>query len=490
MSENLYYKSIKELSSMLEKKIISSVELTKAIIDRTNLVESKIQAFLSKDTELAISEAKASDLRRSQKSSFGFLDGIPIGIKDNIATLGQSQSCGSRILENYISPYQSTVSYKLKEQGVVFWGRLNMDEFAMGSSTEYSAYKETANPWNTSRIPGGSSGGSAASVAAGEVIASLGSDTGGSIRQPASLCGVVGLKPTYGRVSRYGLAAFASSLDQIGPLARSVEDIAYVLQVIAGYDSLDSTSIDEKVPNYLASIKKNDNIKTIGVPKEYFTDNLSSDVRKSIEEAIKFYSNQGFKILNVSLPHMKFSLPVYHLLSTAEASSNLARYDGVRYTNRIDKAKNITELFTKSRSIGFGDEVKRRILLGTHLLSSGYYDDYYLRAQKIRTLIRKDFINAFKKVDALITPTTPSVAYKKGYFNDERGAFTMDSADIYTVSVNLSGLPSISLPCGFSVNKLPIGLQLIGKPFAESDILYLSYIFEQAHEYYKTHPVI
>ena len=487
MSEDLHYQSISNLHSLLEKKIISSVELTESLIKRTQSVEPKIQALLKENIESALMDASASDVRRSKQKSIGVLDGIPIGIKDNIATLGESQSCGSKILEHYISPYQGTVSAKLRSAGAVLWGRLNMDEFAMGSSTENSAYQETSNPWDISRTPGGSSGGSAAAVAAGEVTASLGSDTGGSVRQPASFCGVVGLKPTYGLVSRYGLAAFASSLDQIGPIGRSTQDVAHVLKVIAGYDPRDSTSYKKTVPSYSECVRDLKYPCTLGVPEEYFSERLSKDVRDAITRSILFYEGQGCNIQTVSLPHMKLALPVYYIIATSEASSNLARYDGVRYTLRNKNIQNSIELFSKSRGDGFGDEVKRRVLLGTHILSGGYYDDYYLRAQKIRTLIRQDFMNAFKSVDFLVTPTTPTVAFFKKNIRSEE-SMSEYFADIYTVAVSLAGLPSISIPCGFSENSLPIGLQVIGKPFSDFSMLGVANRFEQAHSYYKQHP--
>jgi aspartyl-tRNA(Asn)/glutamyl-tRNA(Gln) amidotransferase subunit A len=392
------------------------------------------------------------------------------------------------MLENFISPYDSTVARKLKAAGAVCWGRLNLDEFAMGSSTENSAFKSTCNPWDLERVPGGSSGGSAAAVASGEAIVSLGSDTGGSVRQPASFCNLVGLKPTYGLVSRYGLIAFASSLDQIGPFARTVEDAAIVLGAIAGHDPLDSTSIETEVPDYRAALKKRSGPWKLGLPKEYFGAGLDPEVETAVQAAVKHYRGLGCEIREVSLPHTRHAVGVYYIIATAECSSNLARYDGVRYGHRAAGASDAVDLYFRSRAEGFGQEVKRRIILGTYVLSSGYYDAYYLRAQKVRTLIRRDFLEAYKEVDAILTPTSPTPAFKKG----EKSAdpLAMYLSDVYTIGVNLAGLPGVSIPCGFTRAGLPVGLQIIGQPFREAEMLSVAAAYERAHDWHARHPAL
>lgn len=476
MAEPLFYKTASELSRLLSERQLSSVELTQAVIERTQSVDGKVYSFLHQNTEDALAQAKASDKRREHDATLGPLDGIPVSLKDIIAVKGQPLTCASKMLEKFVSPYDATAVMKLKQAGAVLWGRLNMDEFAMGSSTENSAFHPTSNPWDLKRVPGGSSGGSAAAVAAGETILSLGSDTGGSIRQPAAFCGVVGLKPTYGRVSRYGLVAFASSLDQIGPLSRCVADAALVLQVIAGWDVRDATSDPSDVPNYTEALNKTCRPGKLGVPREYFGKGLDTEVRAAVEQALKNYRDAGWKIIELSLPHTELAVPVYYLIATAEASSNLARYDGVRYTHRSPEPKDAIELYFKSRGQGFGDEVKRRIILGTYVLSSGYYDAYYLRAQRVRTLIRNDFLKAFETVDAIVAPTTPTTAFSHGERSTD--PLAMYLSDIYTISANLSGLPAVSLPCGLSREGLPIGLQLIGKPFDETNLLATAHVFE------------
>lgn len=488
MSDPFYFSTASELAARLASGELSSVELTQGFLDRIALVDARVGAFIHLDRDDALAQAAASDARRAAGTTFGPLDGIPVGIKDVIAVKGQPLTAASRILSNFVSPYDATVTSNLRAAGAVLVGRLNMDEFAMGSSTENSSVKPTGNPWDLSRIPGGSSGGSAAAVAAGESPLTLGSDTGGSIRQPAALCGVVGLKPTYGLVSRYGLAAFASSLDQIGPLGRSVEDCALLLRTIAGHEERDSTSLAQEIPDYVAELQKPASPWTLGVPREYFAEGLDPEVRASVERAIEWYRSQGCTVREVSLPHTNLAVATYYVLSTAEASSNLARYDGIRYGMRAEGADNGIDLYFRSRGEGFGEEVKRRIILGTYVLSSGYYDAYYLRAQKVRTLIRQDFLEAFKTVDALITPTTPTVAFKRG----EKSAdpLAMYLSDIYTISVNLAGLPGISLPCGFSAEKLPIGLQLIGRPLEESTILRMAHAYEQAHDWFRQTPTL
>lgn len=486
MSDELYYKRAAELSRLLERREISSVELTQAVIDRTEQVESRIGAFLHFDPGNALAQARESDRYRERGEERGPLEGIPIGIKDLISVKDQRLTCGSKILENFISPYDASAVAKLREAGAVLWGRLNLDEFAMGSSTENSAFHPTRNPWDLGRIPGGSSGGSAAAVAAGETILALGTDTGGSIRQPASHCGVVGLKPTYGLVSRYGLVAFASSLDQIGPIGRSVEDVALLLQGIAAHDPLDSTSVSVEIPDYREALHEERDTWRIGLPSEYFSEGLDAEVRRSVEGAISFYAASGAEIVELALPHTDLAIPVYYIIATAEASSNLARYDGVRYTRRSEGARDHVDLYFKTRGEGFGEEVKRRIILGTYALSSGYYDAYYLRAQKVRTLIRDDFLKAFEDVDFIITPVSPTTAFRIGERTSD--PLEMYLSDIYTISLNLAGLPGISIPCGFDKKGLPIGLQIVGRHYGESDLLRVAHQFEASHSYRDRHP--
>ncbi|MDP4610027.1 MAG: Asp-tRNA(Asn)/Glu-tRNA(Gln) amidotransferase subunit GatA [Opitutales bacterium] len=484
---DLHFKTITELAAMLAAGETTSVAITQAVIDRTAAVDDKVKAFLSSDADDALAQAKASDERRAAGKAIGPLDGIPIGIKDTLAVKDQPLRCASKMLENYVSPFDATCIVKLREAGAVIWGRLNMDEFAMGSSTENSAYHTTCNPWDLETIPGGSSGGSAAAMAAGEAIATLGTDTGGSIRQPAALCGVVGMKPTYGLISRYGLVAFASSLDQVGPFARTVEDAALLMQAMLGKDPLDSTSIEQpEAPDYAAALKEKKGPWKLGVPAEFFGEGIDPEVKANIEKAIDWYKSQGCEIVNISLPHSELAVPVYYIVATAEASSNLARFDGVRYTHRSEESKDAMTLFTKSRGEGFGDEVKRRIILGTYVLSSGYYDAYYLRAQKVRRLILSDFEKAFEQVDAILTPTSPTPAFKRGERADD--PLAMYLSDIYTISVNLAGLPAISIPSGFTESGLPIGLQVIGKAFGEADMFAVANAFEKAHDYAQQTP--
>ena len=488
MSNDLHYKTLTELQALLSGGELSSVDLTQALITRKEAVDPQVRAFNSLNKEGALAQAEASDKRRAAGESLGQLDGIPVGLKDVISVKDRPLTCSSKMLENFVSPYDSTVSQKLKDAGAVLFGRLNMDEFAMGSSTENSAFNTTINPWDFERVAGGSSGGSAAAVSAGSVPVSLGSDTGGSIRQPASFCGVVGMKPTYGRVSRFGLVAYASSLDQIGPFGRSIEDIATVLQIISGHDPKDSTSIEEEVPNYPGALESKKGPWKLGVPKEYFGEGLDSEVKASIQKAIDWYSDQGCEIHEVSMPNMDLAVAVYYIIATAEASSNLARFDGVRYTHRSKDVENAIDLYFKSRAEGFGEEVKRRIILGTYVLSSGYYDAYYLRAQKVRTLIRQDFMKAYETVDALLTPTSPFVSFKAGEKNED--PLQMYLSDIYTISANLAGIPGISLPCGQNSQGLPVGLQILGKPFGESDLLAIANSYEQAHYHSNQHPTL
>lgn len=485
----IFYKTISELESMLDSKEISAVELAKAVIERKNSVDGKVGAFLSANEDELLAEASISDSLRAEGKKRGALEGIPIGLKDVLAVRGQKLTCASKILENYVSPYTASSLEKLKSRGGIFWGRLNMDEFAMGSSCENSAFQPTHNPWDLSRIPGGSSGGSAAAVAAGECVASLGSDTGGSIRQPASLCGVVGMKPTYGLVSRYGLAAFASSLDQIGPFARCVKDAAILLEAVAGHDPKDSTSVDCEIPDYASNISL-EAFKgaKIGIPKEYFGAGIDPEVKAIVEKAIADCASQEAEIVEISLPHTDLAIPVYYIIATAEASSNLARYDGVRYTRRSPDTTDAIDIYYKSRAEGFGEEVKRRIILGSYVLSSGYYDAYYLRAQKVRTLIRRDFEAAFEKVDVIMTPTSPTTAFKIGEKTSD--PLSMYLSDICTINVNLAGLPGISVPCGFSAAGLPVGLQMIGKAFDERNLLSFAASYEAAHEWASRRPTL
>jgi len=483
----LHFQTVTELSAALADGRLTSLALTEAVLARTRAVEDRVKAFNSYDPADALAQATASDARRAAGRPLGPLDGIPIGLKDVIAVRDQPLTASSKILANFISPYDATVTTRLRSAGAVLWGRLNMDEFAMGSSTENSATQVTANPYDLTRIPGGSSGGSAAALAAGQAPATLGSDTGGSIRQPAALCGVVGLKPTYGLISRYGLIAYASSLDQIGPFARTVEDTALLLQAIAGHDERDSTSYPAPIPDYRAALTApRSRPWRIGIPKEYFGDGLDPEVATAVQNAIDHYRSLGAEIREVSLPHTAYALPAYYIIATAEASSNLARFDGIRYGHRSPDAENLLDVYFKSRAEGFGSEVKRRIILGTYVLSSGYYDAYYGRAQKVRTLIRQDFINAYRDVDVILTPTTPTPAFKRG----EKSAdpLAMYLSDIYTIGVNLAGLPAISVPCGFTTSGLPVGLQLIGQPFAEADLLAAAHAYDRAHAWTRRTP--
>ena len=477
---------ISELRSQLAKRDVSASEVVRACLDQVGKVDSQIHAFLSYDEKDALAQANAADRILASDGAGKPLLGIPVGIKDVIAVQNQPLNCASKILRNYVSPFNATVIEKLKAAGAIVFGRLNMDEFAMGSSTENSAFTTTRNPWDTSRIPGGSSGGSAAAVSADECAASLGSDTGGSIRQPAALCGCVGLKPTYGRVSRYGLVAFASSLDQIGPFTKDVRDAALMLGVLSGHDPRDSTSVPESVPDYSAALDGNIKGLKLGLPKEYFIGGVDPQVTQAVQSAVKQFEGLGAEIVEISLPHTEYAVATYYIVATAEASANLARFDGIRYGLRMEGADPI-ELYSKTRGAGFGAEVKRRIILGTYVLSSGYYDAYYLRAQKVRTLIREDFLKAFKTVDAIVTPTTPTAAFKVGEKSDD--PMQMYLSDIFTISCNLAGVCGVSLPCGFTTNpKLPIGLQLLGKPFGEATLLKIAHAYEQSTAWHKEKP--
>ncbi|MFD2216783.1 Asp-tRNA(Asn)/Glu-tRNA(Gln) amidotransferase subunit GatA [Metabacillus endolithicus] len=481
----LFDHKISELKELLHKKDITVSDLVDESYKRIQEVDDKVGAFLALNEDQARTYAKELDEALNSRNEFGLLFGMPIGVKDNIVTKGLRTTCASKILENFDPIYDATVVKHLQNAEAVTIGKLNMDEFAMGSSTENSSIKPTRNPWNLETVPGGSSGGSAAAVAAGEVPFSLGSDTGGSIRQPAAFCGVVGLKPTYGRVSRFGLVAFASSLDQIGPVTRSVEDNAFLLQAISGVDEMDSTSANVEVPDFLSSLTGDVKGLKIAVPKEYLGEGVNEEVKQSVLDALKVLEGLGATWEEVSLPHSKYALATYYLLSSSEASANLARFDGVRYGHRSDNAENLIELYKQSRAEGFGNEVKRRIMLGTYALSSGYYDAYYKKAQKVRTLIKKDFEDVFEKYDVIIGPTTPTPAFKIG--ENVKDPMTMYANDILTIPVNLAGVPGISVPCGLS-NGLPLGLQIIGKHFDESTVYRVAHAFEQATDHHKAKP--
>ncbi|MGM9955061.1 MAG: Asp-tRNA(Asn)/Glu-tRNA(Gln) amidotransferase subunit GatA [Peribacillus sp.] len=483
---SLFEQKVSELHERLHNKEISVTDLVNESYERIGQVEDKVQAFLTLDEENARNQAKKMDDQLAKGESQGVLFGMPIGVKDNIVTKNLRTTCASKILEDFNPIYDATAVQKLQSAETVTIGKLNMDEFAMGSSNENSAYKATRNPWNTDYVPGGSSGGSAASVAAGEVLFSLGSDTGGSIRQPAAYCGVVGLKPTYGRVSRFGLVAFASSLDQIGPITRTVEDNAYLLEAISGVDPMDSTSANVDVPSFVNSLTGDVKGLKIAVPKEYLGEGVGEEARNSVLEALKVLEGLGAEWEEVSLPHSKYALAAYYLLSSSEASANLSRFDGVRYGHRTDNAETLIDMYKQTRAEGFGEEVKRRIMLGTFSLSSGYYDAYYKKAQKVRTLIKKDFEDVFEKYDVIVGPTTPTPAFKVGEnINDP---LTMYANDILTIPVNLAGVPGISVPCGFAANGLPLGLQMIGKHFDESTIYRAAHAFEQATDFHKQFP--
>ncbi|MGG0464914.1 Asp-tRNA(Asn)/Glu-tRNA(Gln) amidotransferase subunit GatA [Priestia aryabhattai] len=484
---SLFDRKLSELHNLLHKKEVRVQDLVDESYKRINEVDDKVGAFLALNEDNARAYAKELDEALQTKDEFGLLFGMPIGVKDNIVTKDLRTTCSSKILANFDPIYDATVVQKLQAAEAVTIGKLNMDEFAMGSSTENSGLQLTRNPWNLDYVPGGSSGGSAAAVAAGEVPFSLGSDTGGSIRQPAAYCGVVGLKPTYGRVSRYGLVAFASSLDQIGPITNSVEDNAYLLQAISGVDPMDSTSANVDVPDYVSALTGDVKGLKIAVPKEYLGEGVGEEARQSVLDALKVLEGLGATWEEVSLPHSKYALATYYLLSSSEASANLSRFDGVRYGYRTDNAENLIEMYKQSRSEGFGNEVKRRIMLGTFALSSGYYDAYYKKAQQVRTLIKQDFESVFENYDVIIGPTTPTPSFKIGEKTDD--PLTMYANDILTIPVNLAGVPGISVPCGLS-NGLPLGLQIIGKHFDERTIYRVAHAFEQATEHHKAKPAL
>jgi aspartyl-tRNA(Asn)/glutamyl-tRNA(Gln) amidotransferase subunit A len=478
----LYELTIHELHEKLKSREVSSVDATRSVLERIDAVEDTVKSFITITPEEALQNAEAAD-KRIADGDMDTLTGIPVALKDIFLTSGIRTTCASRILGNFIPPYDSTAVAKLKEKGIVLVGKLNQDEFAMGSSTESSSFGITRNPWNPDYIPGGSSGGSAACIAARQAIATLGTDTGGSIRQPASHCGCVGLKPTYGRVSRYGVIAYASSLDQVGPVTRDVTDCAIMLGAIAGYDPKDSTSVNLPVPDYASSLVIDVKGLRIGLPREYFIEGLDPAVKKAMDEAIATYKGLGAEFIEISLPHTDYAVATYYLIATAEASSNLARYDGVRFGYRNPDARGLVDMYMLSRDEGFGAEVKRRIMLGTYALSSGYYDAYYLKAQKVRTLIMQDFIKAFETVDVILTPVAPTPAFRIG--EKVHDPLQMYLSDIFTIPVNLAGTCGISVPAGFSGDGLPIGMQLIGRPFGEEAILRAAYAFEQNTDWHK-----
>ncbi|HHD11048.1 MAG TPA: Asp-tRNA(Asn)/Glu-tRNA(Gln) amidotransferase subunit GatA [Deltaproteobacteria bacterium] len=477
-----------ELAEKLKKGEISSRTLTEAYLERIEKIDSRLRAYITVCPEEALKQADEADERLKEDRGVTPLTGIPVALKDIFSTKGIKTTCGSKILENYIPPFDATVVERLKGAGAVILGKLNMDEFAMGSSTENSAFFPTLNPWDPERVPGGSSGGSAAAVSASECAISIGTDTGGSIRQPAALCGVVGLKPTYGLVSRYGMIAFASSLDQAGPMARCVKDCAITLSLIAGRDAKDSTSLHAPIHDYQSYLDGNIKGMKIGIPEEYFIEGLHPDVDKAVKEAIKVLEGLGAELVDVRLPHTEYAVSVYYLVATSEASSNLARYDGVKYGLRIDEGGGLLDMYRLTRDRGFGAEVKRRIMLGTYSLSAGYYEAYYRKASQVRTLIKQDFENAFKVCDVIVTPTSPTPAFRLG----ERLAdpLTMYLSDIFTISCNLAGIPGISLPCGFTEEGLPVGLQFLGRFLDETSILRAAYAFEQATEWHKKRPPV
>ena len=469
--------TVHELQEKIKNKELTVTEINKSYIDRIKEKEPEVQAFITELTEQGKKQAEEIQKRIDNGENLGNLAGIPIGIKDIICTKGVKTTCASKMLENFVAPYDATVMEKINKEEMIDLGKLNMDEFAMGGSTEHSYFKKTKNPWDLSRVPGGSSGGSAAAVAANMVPWALGTDTGGSIRQPASFCGVVGLKPTYGLVSRYGVVAFASSLDQVGVFTKDVQDCAMLLNVIAGHDEKDTTSVDVGSKDYTKSLQKDIKGLKIGVPKEFYGEGINPEVKSSLESALAKYKEMGAEVEEISLDIAKYSLATYYIIACAEASSNLGRYDGIRYTYRAKDCKNLKEIYKKSRSEGFGAEVKRRIILGTYVLSSGYYDAYYKKAQQVRTLVMNEFNKAFEKYDVIITPTSPTVAFKLGAKLDN--PLEMYLSDICTVSVNIAGLPGMSIPCGVDSEGMPIGMQIIGKKFDEETIIKTAYAFEQ-----------
>jgi len=479
--------TIQEASAKLRNRELSSRELTEAVFRRISDTEEKIHSYLTLCREAALDQAKLADERLEHEDHPAPLLGIPLAVKDNFLTAGARTTCASKILDNFVPPYDSTAVARIRRAGAVIIGKTNLDEFAMGSSAENSAFFPTRNPWNTDRVPGGSSGGSAAAVAADQCIAALGTDTGGSIRQPAACCGIVGLKPTYGRISRYGIIAFASSMDQVGPMTKDVTDCALLLEAIAGYDPADSTSVNRPVPPYSEALTADIKGMRLGIPKEYFVSGMQPKVEQAVRAAIAVLEKNGAVLTEISLPHTEYAVAVYYIVATAEASSNLARYDGMRYGYRAH-ARDLAETYMLTREQGFGPEVKRRIMLGTYALSAGYYDAYYLKAQRVRALIKQDFDEAFRSCDAIVTPTAPSTAFKLG--EKTQDPLQMYLSDVYTISINLAGLPALSLPCGLDSTGLPIGMQIVGKYFDEPSLLRLAYAYEQSTDWHKMKPRI
>lgn len=484
----LNYLTIREASELIRNKELSPVDLTRAVLDRIGKTDKKINSYITVMEEQAGKTAKKAEKEIMEGNYRGPLHGIPMGVKDLFVMKDAPSTCGSRMLENYYSPFNATVAGRLLESGAVIVGKNNMDEFAMGSSNETSYFGPVKNPWDLDRVPGGSSGGSAAAASAGLCLGAVGTDTGGSIRQPGALCGVVGMKPTYGRASRYGMIAFASSLDQAGPLTRTVEDSAIILNTICGHDPNDSTSVKMEVPDFTKDLAKGIEGMKVGVPEEYFIDGMDPDVESAVRKALDVVESCGAELVEISLPHTEYAILAYYIIAPSEASSNLARYDGVRYGYRSPNAGSVRDLYFKTRSEGFGDEVKRRIMLGTYALSSGYYDAYYLKAQRVRTLIREDFSKAFEKVDVIMAPTTPETAFKIGDKTDD--PVRMYLSDILTIPCNIAGIPGISLPCGFSSEGLPIGLQILGKAFDEESILRAAHTYERNTEWHLQRPGI
>ncbi len=478
----LFELTLHELRELLEQKQASSTEITTSVLNRIDHVDKELKAFITINDAAALAQAAQIDAR----AEYPGITGVPYALKDIFCTRGLRTTCSSRILENFVPVYDAHVVQKLNKANSVLVGKLNMDEFAMGSATENSAFFPTHNPWDLQRVPGGSSGGSAAAVAACEVPFTLGTDTGGSIRQPASFCGIVGLKPTYGRVSRWGVIAFASSLDQVGAFTRDVEDCALVMNIIAGHDPMDSTSVKVEVPDYTSFLNRDVKGLKIAYPREYFDEGVDSEIKAAVLRALKQYESMGAIVEEISLPHSKYALPAYYLVAPAEASANLARFDGVRYGYRDFQAENVVDMFSNSRAVGFGDEVKRRIMIGTYALSSGYYDAYYLKALKVRRLIYQDFETVFKKFDIIVSPTTPTTAFKLGEVSDP---LTLYMNDILTVPVNMAGLPGISIPCGFHAG-LPLGMQIIGRAFDEGTIIQAAHAFEQQNDYHTMRPAL
>ena len=474
--------TLERASALLAKKEISAVELARAALKRVHITNGDVHSFITVTEDVALAQARAADARRARGEA-GPLLGVPVAIKDVILTKGIRTTAGSKILADFIAPYDATVTRKLLDAGAVCIGKTNCDEFAMGSSTENSGFMVTRNPWDGERVPGGSSGGSAAAVAAHQCLGALGTDTGGSIRQPAACCGTVGMKPTYGRVSRYGVIAYASSLDQVGPMAKTVADCAHLLAAIAGHDPHDSTSVNRDVPDYRKGLDGTIKGLRVGIPKEYFVEGMQAEVEQAVRAAVHTLATLGAQVSEVSLPHTEYAIPTYYLIATAEASSNLARYDGIRYGLRLAERESLLTMYQRTRAGGFGTEVKRRIMLGTYALSAGYYDAYYLKAQKVRTLIRRDFAEVFATQDVIVTPTAPTTAFRIGEKISD--PLQMYLSDIFTISINLAGLPGLSLPCGFDRSGMPIGLQIVGRPFEEEKVLQAAYAYEQATEWHE-----